>query len=108
MKGPQSVPRTFLHGLEQEQQSIWEAKLCTTLSGTRSLQGPGQEQGKVAACQKEGVISAFQTQEQIEETVLGLTPSGGIERTGCEQSGIQEGGTMLSQEQGHSPSPALP
>lgn len=109
MKGPQSVPRTFLRGLEQEQQSIWEAKLCTALSGTRSLQGPGQEQGKVAACQKEGVISAFQTQEQIEETVLGLTPSGGIKRTGRERSGIQEGaraGPGAGPQP--KPSPALP
>lgn len=31
--------------------------------------------------QKKGEISAFQTQEQIEETVLGLTPSGRIART---------------------------
>ena len=59
--------------------------------------------------QKKGEISAFQTQEQIEETVLGLTLSGGIKRTGRERSGTQEGahaGPGAGPQP--KPSPALP
>lgn len=108
MKGLQSVPRTFLHGLEQEQQGIWEAKLCVTLSGARNLPGLGQEQGRVAACHKEVGNLCIPDSRANRGNCSRSDPSGRVARTGCERSGIQEGGTTLSQEQGHSPSPALP
>lgn len=60
---------TFLHwgSLREQQWSIWGAELHATPSGARDLKGPGQEQWKVAAYQREEEFSALQTQEQTEK-----------------------------------------
>lgn len=94
----------------QEQQSIWEAKLCIAPSRARNLQGPGQEQRTVAAYQKEGGnLCTPDSRANRGNCSRSEFPAYGILSTymGLEVSGIQEGGTMLSQEQGHSPTPAL-